>query len=527
MLDIFFISSNRTKIDHAKYLCRNFDINIQRQKQYGIGYLEPRIQDREKLLEKSIRDAINRLKKVTDNFENYFVLIEDTSVIIDALSTSEKEFPGVDVKYWMAATKFEDLDLLLKEKGNNRKVKVRSDLILFLPKTLQVTVGKEFCHYVSYMEGYISKCEFSITTNELYPWLNNRTFNKWFVPKGEKVPLSLLEIERANIYDFRKEAFDEMLVFLESHGLIKSRIQRTFQYKQMNLFNLSLFIICGQTCSGKTTIAEFLTYKFGFYHIEASDFMYLSYYEKHGPFSDVRIGDFAKKALLENPSIVVDQIISHLSKLKKSFTLPIVISGFRDPQEIRSFKTKYLGDLDLIEIFVEANQNLRFIRCIKRGRNDNFKSNEDFRLIDKQQDAMGLGKIRKQIQDENIIINESTINEYYKNFETKYIETLQFLNQNLSSDTVTSLLRTPSKLEHSILISMSKNRYEYLTTTQIAYLINQTFSYKIKKGKDNVSRYFNYKYHPYFEIKIDNKKVKYRLSQTGYSLSQLLLHSYK
>jgi dephospho-CoA kinase/inosine/xanthosine triphosphate pyrophosphatase family protein len=519
MLDIYFITSSRAKIEHAKFLCKDFSINILRQKQYGIGYLEPRILNRKQLLEESIHDAINRLKKVTNSFGELFVLIEDTSIIIDALSSTDNEYPGVEAKFWMEQTKFNDLDVLLKSKGNNRKVTVRSDLILFLPEKLQVTVNHEFLHFTSISNGTIAKKEYEFTTQELYPWLSNRTFNKWFVPEGESLPISLLAIEKADLHDFRKGAFKEMLTFLQAHQLIKPNPKNRLLYKQLNLFNLSLFIVCGKSCAGKTTISDFLTLKYGFYHIEASDFMYLSYYEKHGPKSEVKIAEFALKALKENPSIVVDQIIRHLAKIKKGLSFPIVISGFRSPEEIENFKLKYTGKLDIVDIFIDANQELRFERCIMRGRNDKVKTIEDFQEIDKQQEEMGLLGIKQQIQAENIIANNGSMREYYKNFENRYSETLEYLRKPKTKNVISK----SGKLEHAILLSMAKHREEFLTTTEITHLVNSNIKDEKKKQKDNISRYFNQKYYPYFEIMLsENGKLKYKLSQTGFSLSQLL-----
>jgi len=528
MLDIFFITSNRSKIDHARYLCSGYNVNILKQKQYGIGYIEPRILDREKLLDESIHDAINRLKKVTKNFDNLFVIIEDTSLIIEALSTPEKEYPGLDVKYWMENTNFQDIDFLLKQSGNNRNVIVRSDVILFLPKSLQMILGVEYAQFTGISNGTITEKEFSITTQELYPWLSSKTFNKWFTPPGENVPISLLEIEKANLYDFRKGAFEQMLTFLKVNRLVKLKSGTTPVYRQLNLFDLSLFIVCGKTCSGKTTISDYLTRKYGFYHIEASDFMYLSYYEKHGQISEVPIGDFAKTALKSNSSIVVDQIINHLENFKKGLTIPIVISGFRDPDEIKNFKLKYKGDLEIIEIFIDAKQELRFKRCLKRGRNDKVKTAEDFGNIDKQQESMGLLEIKRAIDDENIIANNKSFEEYYDVFEKRYSETLQYLNEKITTQgTINDIAKfKPRKLEHAILISMSLNREQYLTTTQVAHLVNSTFKYERKKGKDNISRFFNQKYYPYFEIVFEKGKLKYRLSQSGYSLSQILIQEF-
>jgi inosine/xanthosine triphosphate pyrophosphatase family protein/adenylate kinase family enzyme len=528
MLDIYFITSNRSKLEHAKFLCRGYNVNIHKQVQYGIGYVEPRIKDRELLLKESIKDAVRRLEKVVGNLDQKFVIIEDTSVIIDALSDEDNEFPGVDVKYWMKEIHFTELDNILKQNSNNRKVTVRSDLVLFLPKILQKKLGSEFKYFTSSSKGKITDVEHEIETQPLYPWLSGKTFSKWFIPNGEKISLSSLNISNANKHDFRKGAFDDMLAFLKENSFVRKKTENKIYFRQLNLFDLNLFIICGPTCAGKTTISDYLTRYYGFYHIEASDFMYLSYYEKHTPYSDVKIGDFAEKALIENASIVVDQIIKHLSELRLGLLLPIVISGFRSPEEIKSFKKKYAGGLDIQEIYIDAHIQIRFDRAIKRKRSNKVMTLKDFKKIDAQQNDMGLPLIKKEIPLDNIVINDKTLSEYYKSFEQQFSETLQFYPKKTNQKTISplSFYEAPYKLEHAILIAMSDKTDDYLTTTQIAHLVNSKFVYPTKKGKDNISRYFNYRYHPYYEIKIEQDKIKYKLSQTGYSFSQLLIQKY-
>lgn len=51
---------------------------------------------------------------------------------------------------------------------------------------------------------------------------------------------------------------------------------------------------------------------------------------------------------------------------------------------------------------------------------------------------------------------------------------------------------------------------------EVSHLINNTFK-GVTKNKNNISRYFNQAYYPYYEIKKENGKNKYKLSPTGYS----------
>ena len=109
MIDVTFITSNQTKLAHARYLCRYYQVNILYYKKlfYGVGYKEPRIYDRKQLLADSFSDAVARWRKNVSGSDDRLFFIEDTSVKIDALSNDEKEVPGVDVKYWMQDINFE------------------------------------------------------------------------------------------------------------------------------------------------------------------------------------------------------------------------------------------------------------------------------------------------------------------------------------------------------------------------------------------------------------------------------------
>ena len=94
MTDITFITSNLTKLAHARHLCKGYDVNILQHKKFFYnkkGYEEPRIYDRNKLLKESFNDAITRWEKNVSNFGERLFFIEDTSVRIDALSDKNNE----------------------------------------------------------------------------------------------------------------------------------------------------------------------------------------------------------------------------------------------------------------------------------------------------------------------------------------------------------------------------------------------------------------------------------------------------
>lgn len=509
MIEIVFFTSSPVKLAHARYLCRKYDVLITgfREKTFGANYEEPRIYDRDELIKQSYQDALKRWKKNVNNDERLFI-IEDTSVVIEALSTTELEIPGLDVKYWMAETNFAALDKQLKALANNRRASVRSDVVLHLSKDLcDLALNKPYLCFTSSINGSIVKKERIIETNPLYPWLDNKTFNKWFVPNGCKKPISILPIAEADKYDFRANAFREMLAFLEQNKKISRRSEPS---KQQNLdVEEPLFIICGPSCAGKTTLAEYLAGKFGYYHIEASDFMYLSYYQRHGVNSTVKIGDFAEQALQDQPEIVAQQILQNIQENKANL---VVVTGFRSPLEIDWFQNYFTGGHPILVCFVTADADIRFERTVSRNRDETATNRGIFDLANKQQLAMGLGEIENRF-DSSIIKNNESLESFFSCFEKRYLK-----NKQLSL----SKPLTTYELEKLILLALYKEwlSKKYFTTTEIAYLINESLSEK-PKSKNNISRYFNQRYYPYYDIKIIDGKRKYRLSNTGYGKARL------
>jgi len=516
MTDITFITSNQTKLAHIRHLCKGYDVNILQHKKFFYnkkGYEEPRIYDRDKLLEESIKDAIERWRKNVSSYGEKLFFIEDTSVRIDALSDSYNEVPGVDIKYWMQSHNFAQLDTELKKKENNRKVSVSSHIVLFLTDELKKKekTEKDYFIFKSISHGSIVHEEQCFGTQILYPWLDNKTFNKWFVPDGFDLPISMLDILDAEKSDFRKDAFEQMLNFLKKHGEIKHN-QKELQYRLH--FN-PLYVVCGPTCAGKTTIGKLLLEKYDYYHIEASDFMSLKYFETHGTKFFVDKHDFAAKLLKINPLVVVESIINFI--ISKKIFDNFIVTGFRAPDEVSKF-LKILSSQNIKMIYITADLSIRYIRWINRQRDAEEYSVERFTHINKLQESMGLldlARIQNSIHYENV--KDGLIN-FCNDFQDKIISVNPIQHEEINIGSIISLQKMP--LEKAILIVLAmeyrKNESIYHTTTEISRLINNTFN-ELKKNKNNVSRYFNQAYYPYYEIKKENNKNKYKLSPTGYS----------
>lgn len=518
MNELVFITSSNEKLAHVRYLSREYDIFISKQKNYGVGYNEPRVRDRMELFDKSISDARQRWLKNVSGGEDKFFFIEDTSVHIPALAEGNDEFPGLDIKYWMKENDFYSIDNKLKNAGNDRTAIVRSDVALVFSKNLEKEIGIPYKIFTSSVKGKITDQEINITAQPYFCWLNDKTFNKWFIPEDCPFPLSALPISIADKYDFRRESILQMLLFLEKYKFLKKKRIRSTPNIQLSFFITPIFIITGPTCAGKTTIAEYLLNKFNYFHLEASDFMYTRYREHHGTNSTVAIGDFAERALMVDPGIVVDQINR---TLKQNPAIPKVITGLRSPIEIEEFFKKYDNEFPVEIVYIDASFENRYKRNQIRNRDHIKISQNDFKHLDEQQLRMGLDKIKLKY-GYNTIENNTTKRDYYKSFMGRYGDRIVEQTDNNFHVQKTESIDIEKSLEDIIILTLFKSDHKiYFTTTQIAHLIGELFPKSIK-NKNNISRYFNQNYYAYYDVIKEKGKNRYRLSQTGLSKAKLL-----
>lgn len=525
MTDITFVTSNYTKLAHARYLCRDYQVNILHYKKlfYGVGYKEPRIDDRKQLLTESFKDAVARWKRNVTEHDNRLFFIEDTSVKIDALSDEAHEVPGVDVKYWMQEIDFNKLDRELKKRGNNRKCCVTSHVILFLTEDLKKTLGitEDYKVFKSSAYGTVTEREYEFNTNILYPWLDDKTFNKWFVPIGYDKPVSMLDIEQADAGDFRKEAFKQMFEFLKENGAIKNKGRNS---NQLHLQFYDNFVICGRTCAGKTTIGKYLVDEYGYYHIEASEFMTHKLLESHGSKSTVDKHLFASKVLKVEPLFVVNSLVDYLHEhdIKDKF----VITGFRNEEEINAFFIIFPSD-KLHLIYINSDFEERFRRWKYRKRDVEQYTENRFKDIDVIQEKMGVSGIKNMSGVMTIDNSVDGLLNYFKAFRKQFLQKSEKDVFKINKNDIKSIRIS---LEKAILITLAieyqKDESKAFTTTEISHLINQYFK-AVEKNKNNVSRYFNQSYYVYYEVKFENKKNRYKISPIGYSEAMMILRNLK
>ena len=105
--------------------------------------------------------------------------------------------------------------------------------------------------------------------------------------------------------------------------------------------------------------------------------MHLSYYYRHGFRSVTTIDDFAESALAQQPTIaaekVVEYMLTHLAD-------PIVISGFRAPEEIEFLEgAMRIQGKTFARRFIKARERTRFARLQARARPGDDLTIEQFR----------------------------------------------------------------------------------------------------------------------------------------------------
>ncbi len=532
MFELVFFSTNQTKVAHFRYLASKVGVKVKSFKEanYYASYHEPKIDDRAELLRQSYISALHQWRRRDGRSDdgNSTFFFEDTSVRIDALSRTQ-EVPGVNVKYWMRSMSFDRLDALLKENGNNRRVTVRSDIVMHIPKKWRDFLGiqEEYLWVFGQTNGTISETEPIITPNPVYPWLDDKTFNRWFIPDGAHTSISAISLEDADRGDFRRKAFEKLLEFLRKLNLISNDqpVISVTNAAQLGLPRIpqapSIFVVCGPSCSGKTTTATWLNDAFAIPHIEASDFMYKAFWERQGLRSQVKIGDFAALALQTQPDIVAKPIAEYI--VAKQYKT-VVVTGFRSVREIDVLRSALGPDLNIELIYLDAPYEMRLARALKRNR-DNVTP-EKFAHRNTQGESMGVLDIR-QIPGTQYICNDGSLDKVRRKFRAKYPTTLRAQKAYLALRRFDT-----SKLEPYVLMALldALRHGIWYTTTEIAAQLNKKFG--LAKHKNNVSRYFNQEFHPYYEVRLRNsthstaQPIEYRVSATGISEAKLfrILH---
>ena len=353
------------------------------------------------------------MREVADRAtEDAIFFVEDTSLRIEALSTPEKDKPGLAVKEWFPNTSFEGLDAQLRSRRNDRGATIKSDIALHLPGLSDPL----FFHGET--QGVVADHPMASRGLEGYPWLGPNSFNGWFVPDGTDRPLGEMDVETSLEHDFRARALVQLLDRLEEYAAILNlpplgyrRRQRVQVSEQESLFASPShpLLVLGRTCAGKTTFANYAFHAFGLRHIEASSIVRMSHRREAGSGSGALT---AAQDLLSDfgPAFVAQQVLT-LFAIDEDRNL--VLTGFRTIEEILTFCRGYP---DTVVIWVEALERTRYERHLRRGRYPEAGSLASFRELDEGQMSLGLLRNGKELAD-FVLDNEESVAEYYRSIE--------------------------------------------------------------------------------------------------------------
>ncbi|AVT14575.1 hypothetical protein C8235_05180 [Paracidovorax avenae] len=329
----------------------------------------------------------------------------------------------------------------------------------------------------------------------------------------------MLDIKDADQADFRARAFEKIISELRDKlGLLPSC--QELGADQLKIPSIatypSIFVICGPSCAGKSTTAYWMGDQYKLLHIEASDFMYKAFWERHGPGTNVRIGDFAEAALQTQPGIVAQPIAKFLEDIEASGA---VVTGFRSSEEVEIFRKEVGKNTEIALLYLDACSSIRLNRAIHRGR-DNITP-EKFRKRDEQEIRMGLLDIAK-LKDAITQPNEGDLKDLYRAVRQRFQKALKIYtsdNERRTQRQKPNRAQLESLILRTLFTEITTGKW--LTTTEIAAALNLLFHEE--KSKNNVSRYFNQEFHPYYELRFrerDGKRtgaLEYRLSATGIS----------
>jgi len=194
-------------------------------------------------------------------------------------------------------------------------------------------------------------------------------------------------------------------------------------------------------------------------------------------------------------------------------------SGIFAPAEVRFFLRNFEGEALRALFFVNASFDIRFRRALVRERSDAPISLEEMKRRDKVQTSMGLGRMASELPFK-VVVNEGTLEQYYDAVASQFSDALQ----NVRAARIKPRIGFLGPLEQTILSFLSDRAPggEHFTSTQIARLISSGAKNKVEIAKDNVSRYFNQRYSPFYEFITVRHGRKFRLSQTGRALNRFL-----
>ena len=344
----------------------------------------------------------------------YFV--EDTYIRIEALSEptdasphsaewARATSPGFRTKEWFESITFAQLNSELLASGGDRRAVVYSTVGLHVPGVITPQV------FTGYVTGSIAEYPGTgLAANRPFPWLDPNSFNSWFVPDGEEVPLSDLDLQRSLNADFRVTALLELADRIEEYVAVLNmpsvsielvtHTPLTDQQPQLFLTRPPIVVV-GLTCAGKTTLGQFLN-NYDYKHIEASAVLQILQGAEIAPNS--RPGYFQAMTTLNSDGW--DIIARRAVELYEQFIQSgICITGLRTVEELDFLVRKFP---DLVVVLLQAPEYTRFERYMRRDRAGDDVSLTRYREREREHASFGLVSIASHCASVRIL-NDSTL----------------------------------------------------------------------------------------------------------------------
>ena len=403
-LSVYFYTSNVAKFLQANLIFQRAGLPLRQFVSRTVPYFEDYGGSSENLLQRAVSEVTSYVGHAS------LVFIEDTTVRIDALSTVDHDFPGLETKEWFERTSFEALDEQLSILGRGRTCVVKSDVALHIPGLVKPVI----LHGET--TGTIADTVPEFLPHPIYPWLTPATFNGWFIPTGATLRLGEMELEESFEYDFRAKSLISLLDRLEELSAALNLPPRAYTRQEapnenapLPLFPRPIYLLVGPTCAGKTTAALFLqgTRRWGM--IEASAVM-----RKLGmrlSLEHLQPAEMARRVVQE---LGRDAVAREILKLLMADT-EYAISGFRFVEELELFRAQFPGRVRMVYINAPASE--RLARMIARQRTgDAVMSLSDLAARDIEQEQFGLIPFARTFSD-YIVDNVGTKEDLYQRLD--------------------------------------------------------------------------------------------------------------
>jgi dephospho-CoA kinase/inosine/xanthosine triphosphate pyrophosphatase family protein len=429
--------------------------------------------------------------------------VEDTSLRLEALSDAD-DYPGLRVKEWFKETSFEELERQIQLRRGDRRAVVMSDIALKLPGLSRPI----FFHGET--RGAVASTPPTFEPSVQYPWLTPHTFNGWFIPEGATKRLGEMEFEESLAYDFRAKSLIELVKRLEelsaslNIGRANYYVRRedTTPAEQLSLLpytSTPIYIVVGHKCAGKTTFSDCVAESDGVMALEGSTIL-REIADRQG--IEINGSSDAYAFLEANGFDIVAREISTYIQREEARTY--VVSGMRTIEEVEHLIGKFPSAR---LVWIEADQQDRFERHIKRARDLDVKTSSEFRRQDESQMHFGVLRAGPEIAD-NVLRNDESL-EAFRHKIRQFVE---------RPGPRRLRLRSRSELHRCLVALSSLNRAA--TCEEISQATAET---GVRVRRYNTNRAL--KDVPEFAQRIEpkgGKLLRYRITDRGQRLLKLL-----